>query len=352
MIDNDLILYQDTYLRDKNIDLIAKKHETSMSTSFEGFHKTFSKKVFVKFITIPWDESESIEYEVQALIKFREKKNIVNVYDAFYDAATNSQLVIVMEFIEGPSLNKICGLDHISIKQALQITGNILYGLNEFHCQKLVHRDLKLENIILESENPVIVDLGSVKQENAVVNKDDPIPNLYRSPEVFHKSIYSVRSDLYQVGLVLFQLINGTLPFETEFYAKMSKKPFTEETKKDIAINEIKKLVTRNKLTNVIKNDLLFCPKLKKLVDKALTLKYPSVDSFYKDIYKVINEVPDWKRESENCYVCKEWLKSDYMLIIEENYFRIFKLGTLRKRDLGVFKSSDDVIMYFQRIIA
>lgn len=308
MSDSECILYQDTYLRDKNIKLDRKIHEGSMSTSFEGLHNVFSKKVFVKFITIPWEESESIELEVQALAQFREKKNIV--YDAFYDSAINSQLIIVMEFIEGLSLDKMCGLENISIKQALNITNNILYGLNEFHCQKLVHRDLKLENIVLKINNPVIVDLGSVKQENSKVTKDDPISYLYRSPEVFCNSIYSVRSDLYQVGLILFQLINGNLPNQVDFYAKMSNKPYTEDSKRTLAESQIRKLVIKNKLVDIIETNILYCSKLKRIVDKALSLKYPSIKSLYNDICRVIDKVPDWKRESSNVYSCRNWAKA------------------------------------------
>ena len=72
-----------------------------------------------------------------------------------------------MDFINGSSLDKICGLDFVSTRQALDIVANILCGIGNIHSLDLVHRDIKLENVILEQGTPIVVDLGSVKTNDS-----------------------------------------------------------------------------------------------------------------------------------------------------------------------------------------
>jgi eukaryotic-like serine/threonine-protein kinase len=343
-LSGELELYQDFFLKERNIKL-EKQIKEGSGVSFQGFHETFKRKVFVKFVSL-LDEVD-VENEVDVLIKFRNKRNIVSVFDAFHDNATDSQLVITTEYIDGVSLDGICGLKNLSTKQALQIVMDVLCGVGELHGQGFVHRDLKLENVILKGNNPIIVDLGSVKPVNSNVTKDDPIPNLYKSPEVFLQNTYTYKSDLYQVGLILFQLINGNLPFETEFFAKDSKMPYDDENMSMVALNYIRKLVVRDKLTNIIECDPMYNSKIKKLVSNALKLRYSTADAFYNDICKVKGKIPDIKKESESVYSCENWNRSNYKIMIESDKYRLVKQG-LRKRDIGVFNCPDELYEYFK----
>ena len=189
MSDAEFEIYQNTFLRGRNIKLLRRIKDGSC-VSFIGHHETFNKDVFVKFVPIPDDEEKSIETEVNALVQLRDKKHVVNVIDAFYDNATDSCLVIITDYLAGPTLDKVCGLNGISTYNVMDIISNILCGLGSFHKDGLVHRDLKLENLILEAGAPVIVDLGSVKKADSRVVEDDPITFLYRSPEVFFEAKY------------------------------------------------------------------------------------------------------------------------------------------------------------------
>lgn len=349
-MNTEMSMYQEVYLNERNIKLEQRIDEGS-GVSFQGYHENFKKKVFVKFIPIPWDEEYLIESEVEALINLKDKKNIVSVYDAFFDVKTESQLVIVTEYLEGNTLDKFCGLKNISLRQAIDIAMEILIGLSEIHKLGLVHRDLKLENIIYDGIKPIIIDLGSVKTINSKVHNGDPIPHLYRSSEVYNKSVYTVKSDLYQVGLILYQLINGAFPLEQEFYAKMLNKNESSSNEQDDARFLIKKLVTRDRFLSIIPQEPIYCIKVNRVINNAIKLRYQTLDAFYKELTKLKGEVPDWIKENKSGdYLCREWKKSKYRIVQDSTNFLIYKLGVLRARHVGTANSTVELNKYFQAI--
>lgn len=351
MSNSEIEIYQDVILRGRNIKLLRQIAEGSC-VSFIGRHENFKKEVFVKFVPIPYDEENSIESEVSALVQLRDKKHVVNVIDAFYDNATDSYLVIITDYLNGPTLDKVCGLKEISIYKAMDVVSNILCGLGSFHQDGLVHRDLKLENVILEAGSPVIVDLGSVKKTDSKVFEDDPITFLYRSPEVFYDLKYGYKSDLYQVGLLLFQLINGKLPLEYEAYARTSKKGYDESNVIKQGKAQIVKMAFQGKLVEIIDESPVYCSQISKVVSNALALRYKTIDHFYKDVYKVKSSIPNWSASDSTLktFVCEGWRNGKYKIIHEDEGFRIIKIGMIRNRDLGTVASKNALNKYFQQI--
>ncbi|OME73993.1 hypothetical protein BK120_32465 [Paenibacillus sp. FSL A5-0031] len=349
-MNSEISMYQEIFLNERNIKLERRIDEGS-GVSFQGYHENFKKKVFVKFIPNPWDEGQSIQSEVDALINLKDKRNIVSVYDAFFDAKTESQLVIVTEYLEGNTLDKVCGLNNISLRQTLDIAMEILIGLNEIHNLGLVHRDLKLENIIYDGIKPIIIDLGSVKATNSKVHHNDPIPHLYRSSEIYNKSIYSVKSDIYQVGVIMYQLINGAFPLEQDFYASMLKKSEVSSSKQQDAEKQIKKLVTSGKLLTIVPQEPIYCTKLKRVINNAIKLRYRTLDEFYKELTRLKGEIPDWTKDNTTGdYFCKEWKKNKYRVVQVDTEFKIYKHSVLRSRQVSNASSTVELNKYFQTI--
>lgn len=351
MNDVEFDVYQNTILRGRNLKLLRKIKDGSCD-SFVGRHETFNKDVFVKFVPIPYDQEKSVEAEVNALVCLRDKKHVVNVIDAFYDKATDSYLVIITDYLPGQTLDKACGLNGISVHKAMDIVSDILCGLSSFHKDGLVHRDLKLENIILVEGSPVIVDLGSVKKVDSKVCEDDPITFLYRSPEIFHELKYGYKSDLYQVGLLLFQLINGKLPLEYEAYARASKKGFDENNVIKQGKAQIVKMASQGKLVEIIDESPVYCSQISRIVSNALTLRYKTVDHFYKDVYKVKSSIPDWSASNTTSkdYVCEGWRNGKYKIVPEPEGFRIVKIGIFRNRDLRTVANKNELNRYFRQM--
>ena len=102
----------------------------------------------------------------------------------------------------------------------LEITAGILQGLSNLHSEnQLVHRDLKPGNILIDKDtlHPYIADLGSVKKipdANGFATPSKATP-LYLPPEAIIDKEYRIQSDLYQVGIILFQLLGGFFPLDT-----------------------------------------------------------------------------------------------------------------------------------------
>ena len=111
-----------------------------------------------------------------------------------------------------------------SALQAIDIALGICNGASAIHAQNLIHRDLKPGNIVCHEGAPLIADFGSVRK---ITGDEVDVPAsshsvLYRPPESFQTGRYSVQGDVYQVGLVTYQLLGGRLPYEPEAYFRAS----------------------------------------------------------------------------------------------------------------------------------
>jgi serine/threonine protein kinase len=107
-----------------------------------------------------------------------------------------------------------------SLYEALDIVLGICNGVSAIHAMKMLHRDLKPGNIVMQAGMPKIADFGSVRMlgdgENYVTSSRHSI--LYRPPESFATGRYTTKGDIYQIGVVLYQLLGGDLPYDGNDY--------------------------------------------------------------------------------------------------------------------------------------
>jgi non-specific serine/threonine protein kinase len=138
--------------------------------------------------------------------------NIVSVFDA---GEVNSEPFIVMEFLEGKTLR---GHQTTSIIDSLTITVQICSALDHAHAKGVIHRDLKLENIIItESQVLKLMDFGLARtvdgerltEEGALVGTF-----AYLAPELIQGQTANERSDLYALGVIMYEVFAGTSPFQ------------------------------------------------------------------------------------------------------------------------------------------
>ncbi|MEY9870949.1 serine/threonine protein kinase [Streptacidiphilus sp. MAP12-33] len=170
---------------------------------------------------------ERFRREAQAVARLNHT-NIVAVYDSGEDEQDGTQVpFIVMEYVEGSSLSSVLRRDisahgAMPTDKALKITADVLAALAASHEQGLVHRDIKPANVMLTKRDVVkVMDFGiaramqsgvtSMTQTGMVVGTPQ-----YLSPEQALGKSVDARSDLYSVGCMLFELLTGRLPFESE----------------------------------------------------------------------------------------------------------------------------------------
>ncbi|MGW0734335.1 protein kinase domain-containing protein [Streptomyces sp. NPDC002851] len=170
---------------------------------------------------------ERFRREAQSVAKLTHT-NIVSVFDTGEDDLDGSTMpYIVMEYVEGKPLGSVLDADiaqfgAMPTDKALKVTADVLAALEISHEMGLVHRDIKPGNVMVTKRNVVkVMDFGiaramqsgvtSMTQTGMVVGTPQ-----YLSPEQALGRGVDARSDLYSVGIMLFQLVTGRLPFEAD----------------------------------------------------------------------------------------------------------------------------------------
>ncbi|MCC3766416.1 protein kinase, partial [Streptomyces sp. UNOC14_S4] len=189
---------------------------------------------------------ERFRREAQAVAKLTHT-NIVSVFDTGEDDLDGSTMpYIVMEYVEGQPLRSVLDADirqygAMPTEKALKVTADVLAALEVSHEMGLVHRDIKPGNVMVTKRNVVkVMDFGiaramqsgvtSMTQTGMVVGTPQ-----YLSPEQALGRGVDARSDLYSVGIMLFELLTGRLPFDADSplaiaYAHVQEEPVAPST--------------------------------------------------------------------------------------------------------------------------
>lgn len=173
--------------------------------------RTFSKKVALKLPHSEQVDFKSIEKEANLWEQASGHPNVLPIIDA---DVIDGQIVIVSEFADGGSLaEKLSVTGKVPTEKAVEYTRGILSGLQFLHSKGIIHRDIKPQNILLQGDIPRLADFGISRMMNtntfsaAIVGTD-----AYMSPEALDGE-RSVQTDIWSVGVVLYQMIQGRLPF-------------------------------------------------------------------------------------------------------------------------------------------
>lgn len=175
------------------------------------------------------------EAEARALSPIQHR-NVVRLFDwgQFTGGAQSGQHYISMEFIEGVSLHKLGRLRRLSFPDVIDIAIQICEGLDAVHKHGVIHRDLKPANIMITHDGVAkIIDFGIAKPSSLGTNESETAERgfktktgmiigtvNYLAPETLLGAQSSVQTDLYAVGLIIWEIINGATPFKTPSLAE------------------------------------------------------------------------------------------------------------------------------------
>ena len=134
--------------------------------------------------------------------------NICTVYGI---EELNGQPAIAMELIEGPTLESMVAKGPLPVGEALAIAAQIAEALDAAHAKGIVHRDLKPANVLLSGSQVKVLDFGVAKMAGADFTQEGPIVGTprYMSPEQSQGRAVDARTDLYNFGLVLYEMLTG-----------------------------------------------------------------------------------------------------------------------------------------------
>lgn len=205
--------------------LEAENTEGANAYAFRAHHIPLDLTVFLK-VLYP-DPNGDLFAEPRLLVEATKsdngESNLVRVHDAQRLGANH--VLVAMEYVDGGSILSRLKTGPLPMMEAVYTAIGILHGLAQLHQSLLVHRDIKPANVLLSHRYgrlwPKITDLGSVGRlahvgASVTASRHS---SLYVPSEGWDTpSRYDVRSDLYQVGLVLFEMVHGTLPYNDEAY--------------------------------------------------------------------------------------------------------------------------------------
>ncbi len=166
--------------------------------------------------------------------------NVVSVYDVGRHGKLN---YIVMECIEGITLKEyMTKKGNLSINEAVDFTMQIASALEHAHAKGIIHRDIKPHNIIITNEGVLkVTDFGlarAVSKATTVAGSGSAIGSVhYVSPEQARGGFTDERSDIYSLGVVMYEMFAGQLPFDSDTPVAVAMKHLEEEPKKPMEIN-------------------------------------------------------------------------------------------------------------------
>ncbi len=157
--------------------------------------------------------------------------NIVNIYDV---NVKDEIKYIVMEYVEGTTLKEYLGsVERINWKEALRYTEQILRGLAQAHERGVVHRDVKPQNILLLKDGTIkVTDFGIAKvhKSDTITDGESAIGTVhYISPEQAEGKDVTNASDIYSVGVMLYEMVTGKLPFNADSLVSVALMHITDE---------------------------------------------------------------------------------------------------------------------------
>ncbi|WP_110514884.1 serine/threonine-protein kinase [Herpetosiphon llansteffanensis] len=191
-----------------------------MGAVYRSIHPQLGRAVAIKIIlgNATEDARQRFLREAQVAVQLSHS-NIVRVFDVDED---KGMPFIVMELIEGPSLGDELRQGRMPLEKVLKITTELADALEYAHSQGILHRDIKPANVLIRPNgSAVLVDLGlarlanSESQEHQLTQSGMIIGTLsYMAPEQIQAQQLDARTDIYALGVLLFQMVTGRLPFE------------------------------------------------------------------------------------------------------------------------------------------
>ncbi|MFG2214500.1 protein kinase [Streptomyces sp. NPDC048685] len=224
--------------------------EGGMASVYLAYDTALDRQVAIKTLHTELGREQSFRErfrrEAQAVAKLQHT-NIVSVFDTGEDELGGALMpYIVMEYVEGQPLGSVLQADiqnhgAMPADRALKVTSDVLAALDTSHEMGLVHRDIKPGNVMMTKRGVVkVMDFGiaramqsgvtSMTQTGMVVGTPQ-----YLSPEQALGRGVDARSDLYSVGIMLFQLLTGRIPFDADSplaiaYAHVQEEPVAPST--------------------------------------------------------------------------------------------------------------------------
>ena len=298
-------------------EIVKSIGEGGMANVYLAIDVILNRKVAIKILRgdLANDEKFIRRFQREALsASSLSHPNIVEMYDVGED---NGNYYIVMEYVEGKTLKQLLKKrGHLTVDEAVDIMLQLTDGMSHAHDSYIIHRDLKAQNIMIQEDGQIkITDFGiamalnstQLTQTNSVMGSVHYLP-----PEQASGKGSTIKSDIYSIGILFYELLTGILPFKgdnaVEIALKQMKEPIPSVRKQNPNIpqsveNIILKATAKNPKnryndTREMYNELKSCLDEDKQDVDRLVFKYPEHEN--EDTKKIPTIKKDESEEKDN----------------------------------------------------
>lgn len=269
-------------------DILEKIGTGGMATVYKAKDTLLNRYVAIKILRDSLEDEKAV---ISNFIKEAQSSaslvhnNIVSVYDVGEENGLN---YMVMEYVDGITLKEyIKHKGTLPWQEACDFALQIGQGINEAHSINIIHRDIKPQNILMTKDKTLkVTDFGiarAVAGETTVVGGAALGSVHYISPEQARGGFTDARSDLYSLGIVLYEMLTGRVPFDGDSAVS-------------VALMHLEKEPVNVKCVNLdIPTDLAYVTM--KAISKEQSERYANVQEFLDDLHAVLADEPLPSRE-------------------------------------------------------
>ncbi|MDN2612113.1 Stk1 family PASTA domain-containing Ser/Thr kinase [Apilactobacillus sp. EABW-1NA] len=261
--------------------IIDKIGEGGMVNVYLSYDMKENRLVTIKIIRIDFQGSQKakrhFKYEKLAINKLK-SKHIAQVYDL---NQSGDLQYLVTEYVDGQDLkNYIQKYYPISIDKVIAIMTQLIDAVYEAHSHGIIHRDLKPQNVLIDKKGVVkVTDFGIalIENQNALTQTNAVVGSIhYISPEQALGKKVTTQSDVYSLGIILYELLTGKVPFDGDSPVNIAMKHTKENLPSIIEQNSL--------VTQALENVVI------KATAKKLSDRYSSVLDMKEDLLTSMNE--------------------------------------------------------------
>ncbi|MBR6523611.1 MAG: Stk1 family PASTA domain-containing Ser/Thr kinase [Clostridia bacterium] len=269
--------------------ILSERYEVSeiigsggMAIVYKAKDRLLDRYVAVKMLREELQDDKDFVERFKAEARSAASLNHPNIVSVFDVGTEGNREYFVMEYIEGITLKEIIDKRQLSWKTACSYGVQIAGAIEHAHRKNIVHRDIKPHNIMITKDNVVkVTDFGIARAvtSSTIVRAGNVIGSVhYFSPEQASGGVVDFKSDIYSMGVVLYEMLTGRVPFEAENPVAIAKMHVDDQPQPPIELNgEIPETV----------NDIVL-----KAISKQPSKRYQRSEDFAADLKKVITD-PD-----------------------------------------------------------
>lgn len=269
----------------------------------------FERKVAIKFLNMGMDRPEYLR-------RFRQERQILADLEHPYIArlleggqSSKGQPYLVMEYVDGKPLIEYCRERQLSRAETLELVARICDAVQYAHTRLVVHRDLKPSNILVTAAgDPKLLDFGIAKVLASGATTEQPVTQNagqmltvdYASPEQIQGLPISTVSDVYSLGVILYELVAGERPFQRSGQSALLQEILhTEPVRPSLRARENTMPPVPAELENVVM----------KAMAKEPVRRYPSAAALAEDLRRHLNGQPVLAHGESRWYVVSKFVK-------------------------------------------